>query len=393
MLSCTAEREMGEVLAKCVEGKSISRTEAYQLLNSENTHSLLLTAKSIRNRFKPGPITYSPKIFINLINLCRDTCSYCTYKKEPTDKFVSMMSREQVLSIAKRGKRMHCAEALVVTGERPEVRYQQARAWLKSLGHSSVVDYIREVSEMILGTTGLLPHTNAGCLTKKEMSTLKDTNVSLGLMLESTSERLLERGMPHEMAPSKNPKLRIKTIQNAGELRIPMTTGLLVGIGESSEELIDSLFVIKEIQSKFGHLQEVIMQNFSPKVNTPMAELDSPPHSYFIKCVAIARLIMNDMNIQVPPNLNRGCLGSFIDAGINDWGGISPVTIDYVNPECAWPDIELIRRITMKKGHGFRARLPVYPEFLDKSLGFVPEGLRAYIDPLIDDSGLIKECV
>ncbi len=391
MFSCTVEKEISEVLSRCVEGKSISRTEAVLLLKSENTHSILQTAKSIRDRFKPGPITYSPKVFINLINLCRDTCSYCTYKKEPTDDSLSMMSPDQVLSIAQRGKMTRCTEALIVTGERPEARYLQAKEWLKSLGHSSIVDYIREVSEMVLHKTGLLPHTNAGCLTKKEMSLLKDTNVSLGLMLESSSERLLRKGMPHEMAPSKNPKLRTKTIQSAGELRIPMTTGLLVGIGETHEEMIDSLFVIKEIQSKFGHLQEVIMQNFSPKANTAMVEIDRPSHSYFIKCVAVARLVMNDMNIQIPPNLNPGCLGDFIDAGINDWGGISPVTIDYVNPEYSWPDVELVRSVTLQKAHGLRARLPIYPEFLDKSLGFIPEGLRSFVDPLIDDAGLVKE--
>lgn len=391
MFSCTVENEISEVLSRCVEGKSISKTEAFLLLKSENTHQILQTANSIRDKFKPGPITYSPKVFINLINLCRDTCSYCTYKKEPTDDSLSMMSRDQVLSIVQRGKMTKCTEALIVTGERPEARYSQAKEWLKSLGHASIVDYIRDVSEMVLRKTGLLPHTNAGCLTKKEMSSLKDTNVSLGLMLESSSERLLRKGMPHEMAPSKNPKLRTKTIQNAGELRIPMTTGLLVGIGETPEEMIDSLFVIKEIQSKFGHLQEVIMQNFSPKANTAMVEIDRPSHSYFIKCVAVARLVMNDMNIQVPPNLNPGCLGDFIDAGINDWGGISPVTIDYVNPEYSWPDVELVRKVTLQKAHGLRARLPIYPEFLDKSLGFISEGLRSFVDPLIDAAGLVKE--
>ena len=391
MFSCTVEKEIGEVLSKCIEGKSISRAEAVLLLNSEDTHPILQTAKSVRDRFKPGPITYSPKIFINLINLCRDRCSYCTYKKEPFDMFVSMMNRHEVFSIVQKGKMTKCTEALIVTGERPEARYSEAKAWLKSLGHLSTVGYIREVCEMILQKTGLLPHTNAGCLTKKEMSTLRDTNVSLGLMLESSSDRLLESGMPHEMAPSKNPKLRIKTIQNAGELRIPMTTGLLIGIGETPEELIDSLFVIKEVQNRFGHLQEVIMQNFSPKVNTAMGKLVGPSHSYFVKCVAVARLIMNDMNIQVPPNLNRGYLGNFIDAGINDWGGISPVTIDYVNPEYAWPQVELVRSITLQKGHNLRARLPIYPEFLARSLGFIPDCLRPYVDPLIDDTGLIRE--
>ncbi|HEY7081632.1 MAG TPA: 7,8-didemethyl-8-hydroxy-5-deazariboflavin synthase CofG [Nitrososphaeraceae archaeon] len=391
MFSCSVEKEITEVLHKCMEDKPISKTDYLLLFKSENTHSILHSAKLIRDRFKPGLITYSPKVFINLINLCRDTCSYCTYKKGPTDAALSMLSREQVLLIAQKGKMARCTEALIVTGERPETKYSEAREWLKSLGHHSIVDYIREVSDLILRKTRLLPHTNAGSLTKKEMSSLKDTNVSLGVMLESASERLAGKGMPHEMAPSKSPKVRIKTIQSAGELKIPMTTGLLVGIGETPEELIDSLFLLRDIQNKFGHLQEVIMQNFSPKADTAMAKSDRPSHSYFVKCVAVARLILNDMNIQVPPNLNPGCLGDFLDAGINDWGGISPVTIDHVNPEYSWPDLKNIGMITSQRAGELRARLPIYPEFLDKSLGFVPESLRPYVDALVDKSGLVKE--
>jgi len=391
MFSCSVEKEITEVLHKCMEDKPITKTDCLLLLESEDTHSILRSARLTRDRFKPGLITYSPKVFINLINLCRDTCSYCTYKKMPTDRDLSMLSREQALLIAQKGKMAGCTEALIVTGERPETRYLEAREWLQSLGHSSIIDYIRDVSELILQKTGLLPHTNAGSLTKKEMSSLKDTNVSLGVMLESASDRLVRKGMTHEMAPSKNPKVRIKTIQSAGELRIPMTTGLLVGLGETPEELIDSLFLLRNIQNKFGHLQEVIMQNFSPKADTAMAMFDRPSHSYFVKCVALARLVLNDMNIQVPPNLNPGCLGDFLDAGINDWGGISPVTIDHVNPEYCWPDLENLERITTQKAGDLRARLPIYPEFLDESLGFVSERLKPFIDSLVDESGLVKE--
>jgi FO synthase len=374
-----------------MEDRPITKTESLLLLQSENPNSILHSARSIRDRFKPGLITYSPKVFINLINLCRDTCSYCTYKKAPTDKALSMLNREEVLLIAQKGKMAGCTEALIVTGERPETRYLEAREWLKSLGHHSIIDYIRDVSELIIRKTGLLPHTNAGSMTKKEMSSLKDTNVSLGVMLESASDRLTEKGMPHEMAPSKNPKVRIKTIQSAGELKIPMTTGLLVGIGETPEELIDSLLLLRDIQNKFGHLQEVIMQNFSPKADTSMAMFDRPSHPYFVKCVAVARLVLKDMNIQVPPNLNPGYLGDFLEAGINDWGGISPVTIDHVNPEYRWPDLESIERITTQKAGDLRARLPIYPEFLDESLGFVSESLRPFVDSLVDETGLVKE--
>jgi FO synthase subunit 1 len=391
MLAATVDASVNEILANCLEGKCISKADAYQLINSPDTPPIVSVANCIRDRVKPGPVTYSRKVFINLVNLCRDTCSYCTYKKDPGQDGISMMQPNQALSVAQAGKKGRCTEALIVTGERPEMKHEEARGWLKLVGHSTTIDYIGEVSDLILRKTGLLPHTNAGCLTKKEILLLKDTNVSLGLMLESSSERLLQKDMPHERAPSKNPKTRIKTLTNAGELKVPTTTGLLVGIGETPEELIDSLFVIKGIHKKFGHIQEVIMQNFSPKQGTKMAQFGTPPYGYFLKSVAIARLLMQDMNIQVPPNLNPNIFGTFIDAGINDWGGISPITMDYVNPEYRWPNIELLKSVTIKKGYDFRARLPIYPEFLDRSLCFVQERLRGYIDSIADDSGLVKE--
>jgi len=303
-----------------------------------------------------------------------------------------MMLPEHVLSLAHSGKRLGCTEALFVTGERPEQRYSEAKQWLRSIGYSSTIEYIAQISEKVLQRTGLLPHTNAGSLTKKEISTLKDTNVSIGAMLESSSERLVSRGMPHENAPSKNPKVRLRTLQNAGELRIPTTTGLLVGIGETSKEIVDSLFLIKEIHQKYGHIQEVIMQNFNPKPKTNMANSIPPSHSYFLKAVSTARIIMPEMNIQVPPNLTPNIFGNYIDAGINDWGGISPITIDHVNPEFSWPRIETVDYATVSKGHELRARLPVYPEFLNKKAGFISAKLRNYVDLLSDSTtGLVKE--
>jgi 7,8-didemethyl-8-hydroxy-5-deazariboflavin synthase len=382
-----------EILDKSLEGKSISKIDASHILNSKSQENYLIAsiARNIRNKIKADSITYSRKVFINLVNLCRDTCSYCTYKKQPTDKLASMMSPSQVLAIAETGKKLGCTEALFVTGERPEQRYPEAREWLRSVGHSSTVEYIREMSDMVLQKTGLLPHTNAGTLTKKEMSVLRDNNVSLGMMLESSSERLIGKGMPHEMAPSKNPKARLKALEDAGQLKIPLTTGLLVGIGESPEELIDALYIIKEIHHKYGHIQEIIMQNFVPKPETGMAKSLPTLYDYFFKSIALVRIIMPQMNIQVPPNLNPENFGKYIDAGINDWGGISPITIDHVNPECPWPSIESIKRITISRGYQLRARLPVYPEFLAKDGGFVPDKLRSYINLLSDDTGLIRE--
>jgi 7,8-didemethyl-8-hydroxy-5-deazariboflavin synthase CofG subunit len=329
-------------------------------------------------------------VFINLVNLCRDTCTYCTYKKEPGDSMLSMLNPAQVMAIAEAGKKFRCTEALFVTGERPEQKYNEASSWLRSLGHSSTVEYIREMGELVLEKTGLLPHTNAGSLTKKEMAMLKDTNVSLGVMLETSSERLMGKGMPHEGAPSKNPKVRLKTLEGAGELKIPMTTGLLVGIGETHEELVDSLFAIKQLHEKYGHIQEVIMQNFAPKPETGMAGFPPAPPEYFLRAVALARVVMPEMNIQVPPNLNPEVFGRYIDAGINDWGGISPVTIDHVNPEFPWPSIASVKGATEGKGCKLRARLPIYPEFLKG--GFITsERLLQQVDLVADSSGLVRE--
>jgi len=397
MLNHTIDTNIYEILKKTLDGEAISKEDAYRIINSEQTDLIASVARNIRNRIKGRSITYSRKVFINLVNLCRDTCSYCTYKRDPSDKSASMMTPQQVLTIAEAGKRVRCTEALFVTGERPEQRYSQAREWLMSVGgYSSTVEYIREMSELVLQKTGLLPHTNAGSLTKKEMSTLKDTNISLGTMLESSSERLMAKGMPHEMAPSKNPKVRLRTLQNAGELKIPTTTGLLVGIGESPEELIDSLFVIKAIHRKYGHIQEIIMQNFAPKPDTAMAKFLPPSHDYFLRSVALARIILPEMNIQVPPNLTPNIFEKYVDAGINDWGGISPLTVDYVNPEFPWPSIESVKYITRSKGYDFRARLPIYPEFVKKKNDndddeFIPDKLRRYIELLIDANGLVRE--
>lgn len=375
---------------KSLEGRDISENEALELFLSQNPEAVLSTARRIRDESKPGPITYSRKIFFNTINLCRDYCSYCTYRKEPSDNLVSMMTPSDTLQLARIGKKFRCTEALLVTGERPEQRYPQVRSWLRSLGHSTTIEYLSEISEMILQETGLLPHTNAGSMTKKEMALLKHTNVSLGIMLESSSERLMGKGMPHEMAPSKNPKVRVKTLVGAGELKIPITTGLLIGIGEEPSDIIDSLFLIKDINRKFGHIQEVIIQNFTPKHGTKMAKDEPPTVDFFLMTVGIARIILREMNIQVPPNLNPDHLIRFPNAGVNDWGGISPVTMDHVNPDFPWPAISTIEQVTTNSGHSLRARLPVYPEFILNN-SFISRELMKFVEPISDKYGLVPE--
>lgn len=375
---------------KNLEEKELEINEYHDLFSNLNTEDLIKISFSIKTKHKSDKIiTYSRKVFINVINLCKDICSYCTYRKEPNDIEKSLLSPQQILSIAENGRKLKCTEALFVTGERPEAKYDEVRIWLKKYGHASTAEYIRDVSEQVLKKTGLLPHSNIGNMTKKEMNLLRETNVSLGLMLETVSQRLLGVGMAHENAPSKHPNLRIKTIEYAGQLNIPITTGLLIGIGETLDEIIESLLTIKKLNQKYGHIQEVIIQNFTPKINTKMAHYIPPTHKYFLKVVALSRIILPDMNIQVPPNLTPNIYEHYIDAGINDWGGISPVTIDHVNPEFTWPKISEIERSTNRRGFVLRARLPIYPEFICKK--FLSNEMDQYVMKFIDNEGLVKQ--
>lgn len=384
------DNSISEILEKCQEKKSISKEDALRLLDSDDIISILKLSTFLKTRLKKDVITYSRKIFINITNLCRDFCSYCTYRKNPFESSSIMMKPTEVINLAKIGKKFHCTEALIVAGERPEDRYKEAKEWLRHLGYNSVVEYVIDISEKIVKDTGLLPHSNLGNITKDEMNLLKTYNVSLGLMLESSSEKLIEKGMPHEFASSKIPSNRIEVIKNAGRMKIPLTTGLLIGIGQTREEIINDLFLLKMINNEFENIQEIILQNFQPKTNTRMHNFPSPPNDYFLKIVSIARLIMPDMNIQIPPNLSPSSFSSFLDAGINDWGGISPVTIDHVNPEFPWPNLKELKNITESRHQRLRARLPVYPEYIDKP-DFISPQLRNYVENFIGLDRLVKE--
>ena len=381
---------ISEILEKCLENKSISKDDALCLLESKDIISILKLSSLLKTRFKKDVITYSRKIFINITNLCRDFCSYCTYRKNPFESSTVMMKPTEIIKLAKIGKKFHCTEALIVAGERPEDRYKEAREWLGQFGYNSLVEYVVDISEKIVKDTGLLPHSNLGNITRDEMKLLKTYNVSLGLMLESSSERLSEKGMPHEFASSKKPSNRIEVVKNAGRMKIPLTTGLLIGIGQTQEEIINDLFLLKTINMEFKNIQEIILQNFQPKINTRMEDFPSPTNDYFLKIVSIARIIMPEMNIQIPPNLSPTSYSSFIDAGINDWGGISPITIDHVNPEFQWPNIKKLQYITESMHQRLRARLPVYPEFIDKH-DFISPQLRNYVENFIGFDRLVKE--
>lgn len=377
-----------EALNHSLDGKEITVSEAYEIFNfaTNNSSEVYKTAAILRNRYKKREVTFSKKAFFNLNNLCSDICGYCTYKAEPENPKLSLMNKSDVQKLAKIAKRHRCVEALFVTGERPEKKYEEARSWLKENGFSSTAEYLVHVSEIAL-SEGLFPHTNAGNLTKSEIMELKKTNVSMGLMLENSSERLTQRDMPHHLAPSKNPKTRLDVLESAGELKMPMTTGVLVGIGETAHELIDSLFEIKSLHQKHGNIQEVILQNFQPKPDTKMRNSASAEENYFKTMVALTRIIMPKMNIQIPPNLSPNSYQSFIEVGINDWGGISPITPDYVNPEFGWPEIVFVKKNTNGAGFELKSRFPAYPEFM----GLVNSDLYEKMSQIMDGDGLVRE--
>ena len=377
-----------EALNKVLEGNEIKKQECYEIvdISQNDPEELFKTANVLRNKNHKKIVTFSKKAFFNIVNLCRDTCSYCTYKAEPGESKLSLMSINDVRMLSQLAKKYRCTEALFVTGERPEQSFQEARDWLKKEGFSSTVEYLVHASELALKEE-LFPHTNAGNLTKTELAQLQKTNVSMGLMLENVSERLTHEGMPHHGAPSKYPKPRLAVLQNAGELGIPMTTGILVGIGETSNEIVDSIFAIKNLHDKYGHIQEIILQNFQPKPDTFMNSHPSAEENYFKTVVALTRIILPKMNIQIPPNLSPSSYQSFLSIGINDWGGISPLTPDYVNPEFSWPEIKNIEKNSSNAGYDLKARFPIYPEFFD----FVKPDLQDKMSELNDGNNLVKE--
>jgi len=377
-----------ESLNNVLENKVISRQDIMGIYQNavEDSGELFSVAQNLRKKFKKDTVTFSKKAFFNIINLCKDTCSYCTYKAEPEEEKLSLMSKQQILELLQLAKKYKCVEALFVTGERPEQRYQEARDWLKENGFKSTAEYLIHSSELAL-ELGLFPHTNAGNLNFEEMRELKKTNVSMGIMLENVSERLTEKGMPHYLAASKRPKARLEVLENSGKLGIPMTTGILIGIGETAEEIIDSIFAIKQLHQKYGNIQEVILQNFQPKPDTVMKNAPSADENYFKIIVALSRIIMPEMNIQIPPNLSPKSYQSFLSVGINDWGGISPLTPDFVNPEFSWPEIDKVDENSRNAGFELKCRFPIYPEFFS----FVSKELRDKMSVIENGEGLVKE--
>lgn len=384
--------EIAETLRKVLEGKNLQRSDAYRLIKSEGEEAkaIMLMAGVVRDLSKGKRVSFSKKVFVPLTNMCRNRCGYCGFRKEPKHPEARLMAPSQVLKMARLGKKAGCKEVLFSLGEKPEEAYPEVRERLRRLGYNATVDYLRDICDAVL-KMGLFPHSNPGVLTKDELANLREVNLSMGLMLENVSERLLKKGGPHEFSPGKDPKLRLATMEHAGRLKIAFTTGLLIGIGETLDERVDSLFAIKELNDRYGHVQEVIIQGFKAKVGTPMEKYREPSAWEVALTVAIARLIFKgSVNVQTPPNLLPRFYRLLLFAGINDWGGVSPVTKDFINPNHPWPHLDELRRKTEESGFELRERLPMYPEYILSENGFVPEPLRDMVMSMIDQDGYVR---
>jgi 7,8-didemethyl-8-hydroxy-5-deazariboflavin synthase CofG subunit len=384
-IKSATEPERYAELAELPPEIAISREAAVRLIRCTDVElpELLAAAHAAKERFKPGIVTYSRKVFIPLTNLCRDYCGYCIFRRDPGQPGARTMTPEEVLAVARAGEALGCTEALFSLGDKPELLFPEMRDTLAGLGYKSTLHYLEAMCELVLRETSLLPHPNPGLMSGEWIHRLATVSPSMGLMLETTNAQLMRPGAAHDNAPDKAPSKRLRTIEEAGKQKVPFTTGLLIGIGETAEDRVDTLLAIRDLHRRFGHIQEVIVQNFRAKPGIPMAGQPEPSHGEMLRAVAVARLLMPNVNIQAPPNLSEPYYDDLLDSGINDWGGVSPLTPDYINPEKPWPHVEQLRRRTEAKGFELRQRLPVYPEFLPALMakpGLLSERLHAAVD-------------
>lgn len=368
--------------------RRLTREEAISLIDVANPGLLLAAAARRRDEAHGARVSYSRKVFIPLTQLCRDVCHYCTFAHPPRKGEKAFLTPEEVLAIAETGRRAGCKEALFTLGDKPELRYRVAREELAALGHPTTLSYLAEMAELVWRETGLLPHLNPGLLGDEDFRALRPVSVSQGIMLESVSERLCTKGQPHYGSPDKLPAARLETMRIAGEHAVPFTSGILIGIGETREERIDSFLALRDLNDAYGHIQEIIVQNFRPKPGTLMHHVEPPSLDDHLWTIAVARLLFEpEMNIQAPPNLSPGGLKQLVDAGINDWGGVSPVTPDHVNPEAPWPHLEELAEATAAAGKVLTERLALYPAHARQAARFVDERMRTSFFNLIDADG------
>lgn len=383
---------VADALEALAAGRPLDREGAVALLEAraEDLPHVLQAAAALRDRGKGRTVTYSRKVFLPLTNLCRDDCGYCTFKRNPGEPGARTLELEEVLAVCEAGARLGCKEALLSLGDRPEARFPEHREWLRRRGYRSTLEYVAAAARAIVTHTPLLPHANPGLMGERDLRALREWNVSLGLMLETTAERLASPGGAHDGAPDKWPRRRLRTLEAAGRLGIAFTTGILVGIGETRAERVDALLAIRDLHRQYGHIQEVIVQPFRAKPGIRMAHHPEPDLDELRRTVAVARLLLGpDANVQAPPNLAPGTYPLLVGAGLNDWGGISPLTIDYINPEAPWPHLAVLEQATHAAGARLRERLAIYPEFIRG--GFVPPELQARVAALVDADGLVPE--
>jgi FO synthase len=380
------------IIDLAAHGDVIDGDQAISLAGYDNLDNLMEAARSRRDRVHGSRVSYSPKVFIPLTQLCRDVCRYCTFAHAPRDLASPYLSVDEAIAIAAKGAQAGCHEALFTLGDRPESRYRVAREALAALGYDSTIEYLAHVAKRVHEATGLLPHVNPGLMDERAVALLRPVSVSSGLMLESVAERLCERGGPHYGCPDKQPGLRLDTIRTAGELAVPFTSGILIGIGETRRERIASLLALRALHERYDHVQEIIVQNFRAKANTAMANAPEPSLEDHLWTIAVARLLFApDMNIQAPPNLNAASLESVLAAGINDWGGVSPVTLDHVNPEAPWPHLDTLRRATEAGGKELLARLAIYPRYVQQSARWLAAEMTSPVLDHSDAEGYARE--
>ena len=368
-----------------------SDAELLRHIAASSSEQLIREASHLRDIGHGEIVSYSRKVFIPLTQLCRDVCAYCTFAQTPRQGVKAYLSADDVLAIARAGERAGCTEALFTLGDKPELRYAAAREALARLGYATTLDYLAAMCELVLRETSLLPHVNPGVMSYADIAMLRRVSVSQGLMLESSAARLCDKGQVHYGSPDKQPSVRLATIRAAGELAVPFTTGILIGIGETWAERVDALLLLRDLHREFGHLQEIIVQNLRVKPGTRMAGARDPNVEELQWTIAVARLIFGpEMSIQAPPNLSPGEHEALLDAGVNDWGGVSPVTIDYVNPEAPWPQIDVLREHTERAGKTLVHRLPIYPKYALAPERWLDPSLRAKVLSAIDASGLAR---
>jgi FO synthase len=368
----------------------ISHDDARRLIETPpaGLPDLLARASEARAR---KPVTFSKKVFVPLTTLCRDYCGYCTFRRDPGEAGAHTMSPDEVVALAQAGARLGAKEALFSLGDKPEALFPSHREFLRRHGHRTTLSYLRATCALVIAESSLLPHANPGLMSERDLASLREVNVSMGIMLETVAERLLGKGQAHDRAPDKVPARRLKTIALAGKLNIPFTTGILIGIGETLAERVDALAAIRDLAERYGHVQEVIIQNFRAKPRIPMRDAPEPSFDDLVRTIAVARLMLPEtVSVQAPPNLSPDVYPRLLAAGLDDWGGISPLTLDHINPEKPWPLIRDLRRATEAEGYAFRERLAIYPAYAPRA-EFLDESLRPRVAALVDADGLVKE--